>query len=134
MNTVRIKYSASFLLNLPVLKVFCKVKVCKVISLLIFQNSLSYINNVKKSMVKWNDRYPSLANLNEVEDVNPLRRAYSENHLGSTAANDDQPSVLSVNTNRTNVGEKVVVSWNLNAAPSQEDWLGLFYADGKVFL
>lgn len=49
MNTVRIKYSASFLLNLPVLKVFCKVKVCKVISLLIFQNSLRYINNVKKA-------------------------------------------------------------------------------------
>lgn len=84
-------------------------------------------------MVKWNDRYPSLANLNEVEDVNPLRRAYSENHLGSTAVDDEQSSVLSVNTNRTNVGEKVVVSWNLNAAPSQEDWLGLFYSDGKVF-
>lgn len=84
-------------------------------------------------MVKWNDRYPSLANLNEVEDVNPLRRAYSENHLGSTVVDDEQPSVLSVNTNRTNVGEKIVISWNLNLAPSQEDWLGLFYADGKFY-
>ena len=81
-------------------------------------------------MVKWNDRYPSLANLYEVEDINPLRRAYSENHLSNSAVDDEQPSVLSVNTNRTNVGEKIVISWNLNAPSSQEDWLGLFYADG----
>ena len=81
-------------------------------------------------MVQWSERYPSLANLYEVEEINPLRRAYSENHLGNTTVDDEQPSVLQINTNRTNVGEKVVVSWNLTVAPSQKDWLGLFYADG----
>jgi len=85
-------------------------------------------------MVKLWDRFPSLANLNEVEDINPLRRAYSENQLNNTPETQHhQPSTLSVSTNRTNVGEKVIVSWNLAVAPSQKDWLGLFYAEGKFF-
>ena len=81
------------------------------------------------------DRFPSLANLNEVEDVNPLRRAYSENQLNNTNTPgevEERPSTLSVSTNRTNVGEKVIVTWNLAVAPSNKDWLGLFYADGNT--
>ena len=85
-------------------------------------------------MVQTWDRYPSLANLNEVEDINPLRRAYSENHLNNSTITDEGPSTLTVSTNRTNVGEKIIVTWNLSVAPSQKDWLGLFYAEGMVLL
>lgn len=79
-------------------------------------------------MVKIWDRFPSLANLNEVEDVNPLRRAYSENNLNNLPE-DEKSSTLTVSTNRTNVGEKIIVSWNLFISPSPKDWLGLFYID-----
>lgn len=90
-----------------------------------------------KDMVNLFDRFPSLANLNEVEDVNPIRRAYSDNHINlnvdSDGTGEKQVSTLTVSTNRSNVGEKIIVSWKLAHAPSSKDWLGLFYADGKNF-
>lgn len=82
-------------------------------------------------MVNSFDRFPSLANLNEVEEINPLRRAYSDNHVNIASDENAEESTLSVSTNRANVGEKIIVSWKLSQSPSSKDWLGLFYADGK---
>lgn len=87
--------------------------------------------NIAKEMVNLFDRFPSLANLNEVEEINPLRRAYSDNHVNISSDSNTEESALSVSTNRTNVGEKIIVSWKLSHSPSSKDWLGLFYANGK---
>ena len=84
-------------------------------------------------MVRLWDRFPSVANLNEVDSENPLRRAYSENNLDQNNRNLPNQPLLSLSTNRANLGEKLVITWRLTSAPCATDRLALYY-DGKCVM
>lgn len=78
-------------------------------------------------MVKLRDRYPSVANLEEADNSeNPLRRAYSENNLDHSTE-DLRHSTLSVSCKRVNLGEKIIVTWQLAKSPTPKDKLALYY-------
>lgn len=71
-------------------------------------------------------RHHSLTSL--VPDPSNLRRAFSEANLQSSGTNiDTSHTFIAVNQTHFTVGEKIIVTWNINAPTSDKDWIGLFY-------
>ena len=71
-------------------------------------------------------RHHSLTSL--VPDSSNLRRAFSEANLQSSTANiDTSRTFIAVNQTNFTVGDKILVTWNINATTNDKDWIGLFY-------
>lgn len=91
-------------------------------------------------MQRLNNRFTSVSELNDFDIVNnPLRRSYSDTNINHTEENGEENveesavSTLELNSSRVNVGEKIIVTWNLAQTPTENDRLALCYESKMTF-